>query len=128
MIAVSRAPLQKLEAFKKRMGWNFKWVSSSETNFNFDYYVSFKPEDLANKQVFYNYALHDDVDSSEREGVSVFYQDREGRVFHTYSAYERGIDMLNTAYHYLDLVPKGRDEDRLDFKQAWVRYHDRYEN
>jgi len=128
MIAVSRAPLQKLEAFKKRMGWNFKWVSSSETDFNFDYYVSFTPEDLANKQVFYNYAVHDDVGSSEREGVSVFYRNPEGRVFHTYSAYARGIDMFNTAYHYLDLVPKGRDEDRLDFTQAWVRYHDRYEN
>lgn len=127
MIAVSRAPLEKLEAFKKRMGWSFKWVSSSETDFNFDYYVSFTPEELARKGVFYNFAIHDDVGSSEREGVSVFYKDAKGSVFHTYSAYARGIDMLNTAYHYLDLAPKGRDEAKLEFTQEWVRYHDKYE-
>ena len=128
MIAVSRAPLKKLEAFKKRMGWSFKWVSSAESDFNFDYHVSFRPEELANKKVFYNFSLHDDIDSSEREGVSVFYKDQAGNVFHTYSAQARGIDMLNAAYHYLDLVPKGRDEDKLEFTQAWVRYHDKYEN
>ena len=76
--------------------------------------------------MFYNFKIRDDVGSSEREGVSVFYKDPTGRVFHTYSTYERGIDMLNTAYHYLDLVPKGRDEAGLDFAQAWVRYHDKY--
>jgi predicted dithiol-disulfide oxidoreductase (DUF899 family) len=128
MIAVSRAPLQKLEAFKKRMGWNFKWVSSSATDFNFDYHVSFTPEELAKKEMFYNFAIHDDIESSEREGVSVFYKDAKGSVFHTYSAYARGIDMLNTAYHYLDLVPKGRDETELEFTQAWVRRHDEYED
>jgi len=77
--------------------------------------------------VFYNFKIRDDVGSSEREGVSVFYKDPTGRVFHTYSTYERGIDMLNTVYHYLDLVPKGRDEAGLDFTQAWVRYHDKYD-
>jgi predicted dithiol-disulfide oxidoreductase (DUF899 family) len=128
MIAVSRAPLQKLEAFKKRMGWNFRWVSSSATDFNFDYHVSFTPEELAKKEMFYNFAIHDDIESSEREGVSVFYKDPKGSVFHTYSAYARGIDMLNTAYHYLDLVPKGRDETELEFTQAWVRRHDEYED
>jgi predicted dithiol-disulfide oxidoreductase (DUF899 family) len=128
MIAVSRAPLQKLEAFKKRMGWNFRWVSSSATDFNFDYHVSFTPEELAKKEMFYNFAIHDDIESSEREGVSVFYKDAKGSVFHTYSAYARGIDMLNTAYHYLDLVPKGRDETELEFTQAWVRRHDEYED
>jgi len=127
MIAVSRAPLQKLTEFKKRMGWTFKWVSSFDSDFNFDFHVSFTPEQLARKEVFYNFKIRDDVGSSEREGVSVFYKDPTGRVFHTYSTYERGIDMLNTVYHYLDLVPKGRDEAGLDFTQAWVRYHDKYD-
>jgi predicted dithiol-disulfide oxidoreductase (DUF899 family) len=126
MVAVSRAPWQKLEAFKKRMGWHFKWVSSSESDFNFDYHVSFAPEELAKKEVVYNFTTNDDIESSEREGVSVFYKDATGRVFRTYSTYARGIDMLNTAYHYLDLVPKGRDEAGLEFTQAWVRYHDKY--
>jgi len=126
MVAVSRAPWQKLEAFKKRMGWNFKWVSSSESDFNSDYHVSFAPEELAKKEVVYNFTTNDDIESSEREGVSVFYKDATGCVFHTYSAYARGIDMLNTAYHYLDLVPKGRDEAGLEFTQAWVRHHDEY--
>jgi predicted dithiol-disulfide oxidoreductase (DUF899 family) len=127
MIAVSRAPLQKLTEFKKRMGWTFKWVSSFDSDFNFDFHVSFTPEQLARKEVFYNFKIHDDVGSSEREGVSVFYKDPIGSVHRTYSTYERGIDMLNTAYHYLDLVPKGRDEAGLDFTQAWVRYHDKYD-
>jgi predicted dithiol-disulfide oxidoreductase (DUF899 family) len=126
LVAVSQAPWQKLEAFKKRMGWSFKWVSSSESDFNFDYHVSFAPEELAKKEVDYNFTTNDDIESSEREGVSVFYKDATGRVFHTYSTYARGIDMLNTAYHYLDLVPKGRDEAGLQFTQAWVRYHDEY--
>jgi predicted dithiol-disulfide oxidoreductase (DUF899 family) len=126
MVAVSRASWQKLEAFKKRMGWDFKWVSSSESDFNFDYHVSFAPEELAKKEVVYNFTTNDDIESSEREGVSVFYKDARGSVFHTYSAYARGIDMLNTAYHYLDLVAKGRDETGLEFTQAWVRYHDEY--
>ena len=126
VVAVSRAPWQKLEAFKKRMGWNFKWVSSSESDFNFDYHVSFAPEELAKKEVIYNFTTNVDIESSEREGVSVFYKDATGSAFHTYSAYARGIDMLNTAYHYLDLVPKGRDEAGLEFTQAWVRYHDEY--
>jgi predicted dithiol-disulfide oxidoreductase (DUF899 family) len=127
MIAVSRAPLQKLAEFKKRKGWSFKWVSSFDSDFNFDFHVSFTPEQLARKEVFYNFKIHDDVGSSEREGVSVFYKDPTGSVFHTYSTYERGIDMVNTAYHYLDLVPKGRDEAGLDFTEAWVRYHDKYD-
>jgi hypothetical protein len=89
--------------------------------FNFDFHVSFTPEPFARKEVFYNFTIHDDVGNSEREGVSVFYKDPTGSVFHTYSTYERGIDMVNTAYHYLDLVPKGRDEAGLDFAQVWVR-------
>jgi predicted dithiol-disulfide oxidoreductase (DUF899 family) len=126
MIAVSRAPYSKLAAYRKRMGWDFKWVSSCDTDFNFDYHVSFTPEELAKKEAFYNFVTQD-PHSSEREGVSVFYKDPAGRVFHTYSAYARGIDMLNVAYHYLDLVPKGRDEAGHEFTQFWVRRHDEYD-
>jgi len=126
MVAISRAPLAKLEAFQKRMGWSFKWMSSYDNGFNYDYHVSFTPEALE-KEVYYNYGRRK-TDSSELPGVSVFYKDEQGNVFHTYSSYSRGIDMLNTAYHYLDLVPKGRDENQLEFTQAWVRYHDKYEN
>jgi predicted dithiol-disulfide oxidoreductase (DUF899 family) len=125
LVAVSRAPLAKIEAFKKRMGWTFEWVSSSGTDFNYDYHVSFRPEAIARGEVVYNYQKTD-MDMADREGVSVFYKDEKGAVFHTYSSYARGIDMLNGAYHFLDLAPKGRDEDHLDFTQAWVRYHDRY--
>jgi len=126
LVAVSRAPLARIEAFKKRMGWSFKWVSSSGTDFNYDYHVSFTPEAIKSGAVIYNY-VKTELDMSDREGVSVFYKDEKGSVFHTYSSYARGIDMLNGAYHFLDLAPKGRDEDHLDFTQAWVRYHDRYE-
>jgi predicted dithiol-disulfide oxidoreductase (DUF899 family) len=124
MIAVSRAPYSKLAAYQKRMGWNFKWFSSGDTDFNFDYHVSFTPEELARKERFYNYAMQD-PGSSEREGVSVFYKDSTGRVFHTYSTYARGIDILNVDYHYLDLVPKGRDEAGRG--PYWVRRHDEYD-
>jgi len=125
MIAVSKAPYSKIGEYKKRMGWNFKWVSSYDNDFNFDYHVSFTPEELSEKKAFYNYSLQD-THSPEREGVSVFYKDTAGHVFHTYSAYARGIDVLNVAYHYLDLVPKGRDEDGHEFPQFWVRRHDEY--
>jgi predicted dithiol-disulfide oxidoreductase (DUF899 family) len=124
MIAVSRAPLDKIAAFEARMGWSFKWVSSYGNDFNYDYGVSFTPEQIQSRTAFYNYGPVD-VGGSEREGVSVFYRGARGAVFHTYSCYARGIDMLNTAYHYLDLVPKGRDEG--EHPQYWVRYHDRYE-
>lgn len=125
MIAVSRAPYAKLAAYKKRMGWTFDWVSSAGTDFNFDYQASFRPEDVAKKKVFYNYAVQN-AGPSEREGVSVFYKDSAGRIFHTYSAYARGIDMMNTAYQYLDLVPKGRDEAGREFPQFWVKRRDEY--
>ena len=123
MVAVSRAPYSNLAAYKKRMGWTFKWVSSSGTDFNFDYRVSFTPEEIAGKKTFYNYAIQEQ-DSPEREGVSVFFKDTAGRMFHTYSTYARGIDLLSVDYNYLDLVPKGRDENgRGPF---WVRRHDEY--
>ncbi len=126
LVAISRAPLEKLEAFKRRMGWSFKWVSSGGNDFNYDYQASFTPQEIESAAAFYNYAKFD-AGVSDREGVSVFCKDASGAVFHTYSSYARGIDMLNTAYHYLDLVPKGRDEDGLEFTQTWVRHHDRYE-
>jgi predicted dithiol-disulfide oxidoreductase (DUF899 family) len=126
-VAISRAPLVKIEAFRKRMGWSFKWVSSSQNDFNYDYHVSFTPEEIKNGVVFYNY-VKAPMDMADREGVSVFYKNNRGTVFHTYSSYARGVDILNTAYNYLDLAPKGRDEDDLEFTQAWVQYHDRYKD
>jgi predicted dithiol-disulfide oxidoreductase (DUF899 family) len=126
LAAASRAPLAKIEAFRKRMGWSFKWVSSGDSDFNYDCHVSFRPEELQSGTVGYNYTRMK-MNMADREGVSVFCKDDGGAVYHTYSTYARGIDMLNTAYHYLDLVPKGRDEENLPFTQAWVRYHDRYD-
>jgi predicted dithiol-disulfide oxidoreductase (DUF899 family) len=125
-VAISRAPLSKLEAFRQRMGWTFDWFSSAGTDFNFDYHVSFQPDDLAKGEVTYNYVTRKTT-MSELPGISIFYKDDDGAVFHTYSCYARGLDMLNAAYHYLDLVPKGRDEAGLQHAMAWVRYHDRYE-
>jgi predicted dithiol-disulfide oxidoreductase (DUF899 family) len=127
MIAVSRAPYRKLAAYEKRMGWNFKWVSSFGSDFNFDYHVSFTPEEVANKKAFLNFAIQD-PHGTEHQGVSVFYKDPEGSVFHTYSTHARGIDLMNTAYNYLDLAPKGRDEAGHKNPQFWVRRHDEYES
>jgi predicted dithiol-disulfide oxidoreductase (DUF899 family) len=124
-VAISRAPLAKIQAFKKRMGWGFKWVSSAKTDFNYDLGASFREEELKRGPVVYNYAKTD-MKHADREGMSVFYKNAKGGLFHTYSSYARGIDFLNTAYNYLDLAPKGRDEDALEFTQAWVRHHDRY--
>jgi predicted dithiol-disulfide oxidoreductase (DUF899 family) len=125
LIAISKAPYSKIAAYKKRMGWDFKWVSSYDTDFNFDYHVSFTQEELAKKKAFYNF-ISQDPRTSEREGISVFYKDLSDKIFYTYSAYARGIDILNNTYNYLDLVPKGRDEDGYDFPMAWVRRHDEY--
>jgi predicted dithiol-disulfide oxidoreductase (DUF899 family) len=126
LVAASRAPFDKIEAFRKRMGWGFKWVSSFGGDFNKDFHVSFTPEELAKGEVYYNYGMMK-FPSDEAPGISVFYKDGDGQVFHTYSCYARGLDMLNGAYHYLDLVPKGRDEDELPFTMSWLRHHDRYE-
>lgn len=125
LVVVSRAPLPQIDAFKKRMGWRFTWVSSYGTDFNRDFHVSFTKDDMATGQVYYNYDLRE-FPSEEAPGTSVFYKDETGDIFHTYSCYARGGDMLIGAYHYLDLVPKGRDEDALTFTMAWVRHHDRY--
>jgi predicted dithiol-disulfide oxidoreductase (DUF899 family) len=125
LIAVSRAPLPQIDAFRKRMGWGFKWVSSFGNDFNRDYQVSFAPDELATREVYYNYAMRK-FPASEAPGISVFYKETDGTVFHTYSCYARGLDMMNGAYHYLDLVPKGRDEDDLPYAMSWVRIHDEY--
>ena len=123
MVGCSRAPYAQLAAYQKRMGWTFKWVSSSGTEFNRDFAVSFTEAEQKNERGFYNFKMQN-PDSPEREGISVFYKDAQGRIFHTYSTYARGIDLMNTAYNYLDLVPKGRDEGgRGPF---WVRRHDEY--
>jgi predicted dithiol-disulfide oxidoreductase (DUF899 family) len=126
LLAVSRAPLAQIEAFRQRMGWRFKWVSSHDNDFNYDFHVSFTKEELAKGKVHYNYDLVEGYD--ELPGLSVFYKDENGDVFHTYSAYARGLDLLVGAYNYLDLAPKGRDEAVLPWTMAWVRHHDRYED
>jgi predicted dithiol-disulfide oxidoreductase (DUF899 family) len=123
---ISRAPLWKLEAYKKRMGWRFKWLSSYGNDFNFDYHVSFTKEDEKNNEAYYNYGKGEFI-SDELPGLSVFYKDEDGEVFHTYSTYARGLDILVGTYNFLDLVPKSRDEDHFDFSMEWVRRHDQYE-
>ena len=125
LVVVSRAPVAQIEAFKKRMGWRFKWVSSYGNDFNRDYHVSFTKDEMAKGEVYYNYATQK-FPSEEGPGTSVFYKDAAGDIFHTYSAYARGLDMLIGTYNWLDLTPKGRDEAGLDFTMAWVRHHDRY--
>ncbi len=122
-VAVSRAPLAKLEAYKKRMGWHFPWVSSGNTTFNYDYNVSFTQEDVAKGAATYNYEKLDEA-IDDLPGISVFYKDANGDIFHTYSSYSRGGDILIGAYNYLDLTPKGRNESST---MDWVRRHDRYD-
>jgi predicted dithiol-disulfide oxidoreductase (DUF899 family) len=125
--AISRAPYPKIEAFKKRLGWRFNWVSSNGNDFNRDYHVAFTQEELAKGEVDYNFGMNK-FPSAEAPGISVFYKGKNGKVFHTYSAYARGTENVVNTYNYLDLIPKGRDEDGLYFPMAWVRHHDRYED
>jgi predicted dithiol-disulfide oxidoreductase (DUF899 family) len=124
-IAVSRAPLATLDAFKKRMGWQFDWVSSLGSDFNYDFDVSFTPEAREKDEIRYNYRKTT-FPSDEAPGISVFARGENGKIYHTYSTYGRGLDMLNGCYHYLDLVPKGRDEDDLPYPMEWVRLKDEY--
>ncbi len=124
LTAVSRAPLAKIAAYKKRMGWTFPWVSSFTSDFNYDFGASFTPQALAGHTAVYNYGSTD-PGLEDREGISVFFREPTGEVFHTYSTYARGIDMVNGTYQFLDLVPKGRDEPEGD-PQFWVRRHDEY--
>ena len=123
-LAVSRAPLEKLQAYARRFGWTFPWGSSAPSDFNYDFNVSFRPEELESRKASYNYEPAQYL-RSDLPGVSVFARDRGGAVFHTYSSYARGIDALNVAYQYLDLVPKGRDES--DEAMNWLRRRDEYD-
>jgi predicted dithiol-disulfide oxidoreductase (DUF899 family) len=126
-VAISRAPLEKLNATAKRLGWRFKWVSSAGSDFNFDFGVSFTPEAIAGGEIDYNFDRHKAY-GDEMPGISVFLKDEDGTIYRTYSCYSRGLDMLNGAYNFLDLVPKGRDEHGLPYTMQWVRLHDEYDS
>ncbi len=125
LVAVSRAPLEKLEAFKKRMGWTFEWVSSGQGDFNYDFAVSFTPDQIKSGEKIYNFGTSG-FGVEEAPGISVFYRDRAGDIFHTYSCFARGLDMMNVAYQYLDLTPLGRHEEGLPYPMDWVRLRDQY--
>jgi predicted dithiol-disulfide oxidoreductase (DUF899 family) len=125
MVAISRAPYSKLAQYEMRMGWSFKWLSSGKNSFNYDYCVSFPQEAVHKGQCFYNYTM-DDPGITDKEGISVFLKAPEGEMYHTYSTYQRGIDLMNAAYNYLDLTPKGRDEDLVSMRD-WLRRHDEYD-
>lgn len=124
-VAISRAPLAEIETFRRRMGWQFKWVSSFESDFNFDFHVSFTPDEKGSDQVYYNFDTQP-FECEELPGISVFVKDEAGDTFHTYSTYRRGVEVMMGTYHMLDLVPKGRDERDVPNKMEWVRHHDRY--
>ena len=125
LVAISRAPLADIERFRRRMGWQFDWVSSHGSDFNHDFGVSFTPEEHAKGEVYYNYGMTT-FPSEEAPGISVFYKDDAGAVFHTYSTYGRGVEVMMGAYNLMDLTPKGRDERDVPYKMEWVRHHDRY--
>jgi predicted dithiol-disulfide oxidoreductase (DUF899 family) len=125
LAAVSRAPWPKLQAFAARMQWNFKWVSAGDSDFNYDYQVSFRPEEVAHGTAVYNYARYDES-MCDKPGISVFFNDAEGGIYHTYSTYARGLDPMNATFQFLDLVPKGRDEAGLPHPMSWVRLRDQY--
>lgn len=124
--AISHAPLAEILPFQQRMGWNVNWVSSHGTDFNHDYHVSFTPAELAEGKVYYNYAKQG-FPHEEAPGISVFARDAAGAVYHTYSTYGRGVEMAMGTYPLIDLVPKGRDEDGMEYGMEWLRHHDRYE-
>jgi predicted dithiol-disulfide oxidoreductase (DUF899 family) len=126
-VAVSRGPIEKLQAYRRRMGWEFRWVSSAPSDFNRDYHVSF-PAGSREQGVFYNFSDMPDPDIDELPGVSVFCKDDEGTIYHTYSTYARGGESFLTVYSWLDIVPKGRNENKRGQLNDWVKRHDRYEN
>lgn len=126
LLVVSRAPLAEIEAFRRRMGWQFTWVSSHGSDFNRDFHVSFTPEEQARGEVYYNYHMTA-FPATEAPGISVFCRDDTGAVFHAYSTYGRGVEVMMGTYALIDLTPRGRDEDGLPHPMAWVRHHDRYE-
>jgi predicted dithiol-disulfide oxidoreductase (DUF899 family) len=124
--AIARAPLARIEEVRHRMGWTFPWLSSHGSDFNYDFGVSFSPAEVARGKLNYNYGTWPHA-GEEWPGVSVFYKDDAGDVFHTYSTYGRGVEVMMGTYRLLDLTPKGRDEEGLQYTMAWVRHHDRYE-
>ena len=126
LVAVSRASLAEIERFRARMGWKFDWVSSRESDFNYDFAVSFKPEQRVDGEVYYNYGMVA-FPQEEAPGISVFCKDDAGAVFHTYSTFGRGVELMMGAYDFLDITPKGRDEEALSYTMEWVRHHDLYE-
>jgi predicted dithiol-disulfide oxidoreductase (DUF899 family) len=127
-VVASRAPLPEIAAFKNRMGWRFKWVSSYGSDFNYDFHVSFKPEEIEKGEVCYNYQMRR-VGIEELSGRSVFYKDENGDIFHTYSSYGRGGDLMLGTYNILDLMPRGRNETGPNHNLTdWVRHHDRYDS
>jgi predicted dithiol-disulfide oxidoreductase (DUF899 family) len=126
LVAVSRAPLAEIERFRRRMGWQFKWVSSHGSDFNYDFGVSFTPEEVANGELCYNYGTWPFA-YEEWPGISVFFKNDANEVFHTYSTYGRGVEVMMGTYNMLDLTPKGRDERNVEHKMEWVRHHDRYD-
>jgi predicted dithiol-disulfide oxidoreductase (DUF899 family) len=126
VVAVSRAPYPKIRAFHERMGWPFKWVSSFDSDFNYDFHVSFTDEDKARGEAYYNYEMRRYM-SDELPGLSAFIKDEAGEVFHTYSTFARGTDQTGSAYSLLDLMPKGRNEPAGGNLGAWVRRHDEYD-
>ena len=124
--AISHAPLAEIQPFQRRMGWAINWVSAHGTDFNSDFQVSFKPEEVAHTKVIYNFSRQD-VPNSELPGISVFAKDAAGTIYRTYSTYGRGVEVVMTTYDLLDLAPKGRHEQGLEYGMAWLRHHDRYE-
>lgn len=126
LVAVSRAPLDEIRRFRQRMGWQFNWVSSHGSDFNHDFQASFTPQERAKGEVYYNFGWVN-FPAEEAPGISVFYQDGAGAVFHTYSTYGRGVEVMMGAYNLLDLTPQGRNERDVDYKMEWLRHHDRYE-
>lgn len=125
LVAVSRGPLEKLLAYRDRMGWNFPWLSSAGSSFNKDFAVSFDDEDREDGEVIYNYA-RTPFPANEAPGISLFKKNGDGQIFHTYSSYGRGLDRFLLVYRYLDIAPDGRNEGAFDFPMAWVRRHDSY--
>ena len=128
VVLVSRAPLAEIERFRRRMGWDFTWASAHDGDFNLDFAVSFPPASRVDGEVFYNYGMTA-FPQEEAPGISFFYKDDAGAVFHTYSTFGRGVEaMMGTTYELLDMAPRGRDEDALAYTMEWVRHHDRYED
>ena len=126
LVTVSRAPIATLENYKRRMGWNFKWVSALNNDFNWDFHVSFQQEDIDRGTAYYNYRENAKFPVTEGPGISAFFKDATGNVFHTYSSYGRGLENFLGIYNFLDIVTKGRDEDKLPYGLAWVQHKDRY--